>query len=71
VQQYNPFESLPDAGFTRIRVVAAHCGVVPASIYNWVKAGRLPKPMKIGPNASGFPNRVLKEFGANLAKGTE
>lgn len=66
----NPFETLPDAGVTRIRATAAACGVSPATIYNWVKAGLLPHPIRIGPNASGFPNKALKEFGAQRAKVT-
>jgi excisionase family DNA binding protein len=64
---HNPFESLDDAGVTRVRALARMLGVSVQTIYNWAHAGRLPKPMKFGPNSSGFPNRALKECGAKWA----
>lgn len=35
-------------------VTAALGDVCPATIYNWVNLGLLPKPVKIGPRASGW-----------------
>ena len=66
--QSNPFEALPDAGATRIRVVASMLGVCQATCYNWIKAGRLPRPLRLGPNTVAIPNKALKTFGAKLAK---
>ncbi len=31
------------------------------TIWNWVKAGRLPKPMAVGPNTKRFLGRDLNE----------
>ena len=64
----NPFESLPDAGITRIREVCVMLGVCEATIYNWIKAGRLPRTIRVGPNVVGIPNKLLKDHGARLAK---
>lgn len=65
---HNPFAALPDAGVTRLRVAARMFGVSPCTIYNWIKSGRLPSPVKVGPNSSAFPNSVLKEYGERIAK---
>ena len=64
----NPFSSLPDAGITRIRATAAMLGVSTQTVYNWIEAGHLPKPLRFGPNASGFANSSLKEFGEQLVR---
>lgn len=68
--QHNPFEDLPDVGGTRVRVVARMCGVVPATVYNWIADG-FPAPVRIGPNTSIIPNKALKEYGAKLVKGAK
>jgi prophage regulatory protein len=33
-----------------------------ATLYNWVKAGLLPKPIKIGPRASGWRESTLNAY---------
>jgi predicted DNA-binding transcriptional regulator AlpA len=48
------FNDLPDCGFVRLPVVAALYGVGPATIWRWVKSGRIRPPKKLGPNTSGF-----------------
>lgn len=42
------FDQLPDAAFVRLPTVAPLCGVSPPTIWRWVKAGRLPAPVKRG-----------------------
>ena len=44
--------SLPETGFIRLADVLAPAGPVPVSTSTWwsgVKAGRFPKPVKLGP----------------------
>ena len=62
----NPFDSLPDAGCTRTLRVAKMLGVSPPTVYAWIKSGRLPRPLKIGPNTSAMVNTDLKKAGARM-----
>ncbi len=54
------FDSLPDAAFVRLPVVAALHGVGPATVWRWVKTGRLVKPQKLGPNTTAWSVRDLR-----------
>jgi len=65
---YNPFADLPDVGVTRPQKAFAMSGIAQSTGYLWIKQGLFPRPMKIGPNTSGIPNKALKEFGAKLVK---
>lgn len=63
----NPFESLPDVGGQRVGDIARAGGFSRATYYNWVKAGLMPAPVKIGPNTAIVPNTALKEaFAARI-----
>jgi predicted DNA-binding transcriptional regulator AlpA len=48
------FDSLPDAGYVRLPVVAALKGIAPATVWRWVREGRLPAPVKLGPNTTAW-----------------
>lgn len=48
------FDSLPDAAHVRLPVVAALKSVSPATVWRWVKAGRLPAPVKLGPGVTAW-----------------
>jgi prophage regulatory protein len=48
------FDALPDSAYVRLPVVAALHGVGPATVWRWVKAGRLPAPLKLGPNVTAW-----------------
>jgi predicted DNA-binding transcriptional regulator AlpA len=62
------FDNLPSSAHVRLPVVAALHGVGPATIWRWVKAGRLPAPIKLGPNTTawrvGDLRRVMARLGA-------
>lgn len=42
------FDSLPASANVRLPVVAALFGVSEVTVWRWSKAGRLPKPVRIG-----------------------
>jgi predicted DNA-binding transcriptional regulator AlpA len=48
------FDSLPDSAHVRLPVVAALNGISDPTVWRWVKAGRLPQPVKLGPNTTGW-----------------
>jgi predicted DNA-binding transcriptional regulator AlpA len=54
------FNDLPDCGFVRLPVVAALFGVGPATIWRWVKSGRICAPRKIGPNTAAWTAGELR-----------
>lgn len=66
--QYNPFSDLPDVGITRPKKAFAMAGIAQSTGYLWISQGRFPRPMRIGPNTKGIPNKALKDFGAKLAE---
>ena len=48
------FDNLPDSAHVRLPVVAAWRGISTASVWRHVKAGLLPKPVKLGPNTTAW-----------------
>ena len=48
------FDTLPASAHVRLPVVAALHGIGPATVWRWVKAGRLPAPVKLGPNVTAW-----------------
>jgi predicted DNA-binding transcriptional regulator AlpA len=48
------FDQLPDAAHVRLPVVAALKGISPATCWRWVKAGRLPAPVKLSPGVTAW-----------------
>lgn len=48
------FDRLPDSAHVRLPVVVAWRGSSPASVWRHVKAGLLPKPVKLGPNTTAW-----------------
>ena len=48
------FDFLPDSAHVRLPVVVAWRGSSPASVWRHVKAGILPKPVKLGPNTTAW-----------------
>ncbi|MGF6806065.1 prophage regulatory protein [Paraburkholderia sp. Clong3] len=46
---------LPETGFIRMkRLVPAFVPVGRSTLYEWIKQGRFPAPVKLGPKATGF-----------------
>ncbi len=54
------FDNLPDAAHVRLPVVAALHGIGPATVWRWVKSGRLPAPIKLGPNTTAWQVGALR-----------
>ena len=51
------FPQLPQAGFVRLSTILAPGGPIPVSKSTWwagVKAGRFPKPVKLGPRITAW-----------------
>lgn len=48
------FDRLPNAAHVRLPVVAALNGISPATVWRWVKSGRLPAPSKLGPKTTAW-----------------
>ena len=65
------FDTLPESAHVRLPVVAALHGIGPATVWRWVKAGRLPAPVKLGPNTTawrvGELRRVMAQARATRA----
>lgn len=62
------FDTLPASAHVRLPTVAALHGIGPATVWRWVKAGRLPAPVKLGPNTTawrvGELRRAMAQDGA-------
>jgi len=48
------FDQLPDSAHVRLPVVAALHGISAPTVWRWVKSGRLPAPLKLGPNTTAW-----------------
>ena len=59
------FDNLPQSAYVRLPIVAALHGIGPATVWRWVKAGRLCAPKKIGPNVTAWN---VGELRAHLAQ---
>jgi prophage regulatory protein len=57
------FDAFPDSAHVRLPVVAALNGVSPATVWRWVRAGRLPSPVKLGPNTTAWRVGDLRRNG--------
>lgn len=49
-------------GFTTIKGLCIYHGVCNATVYNWIKKGVIPRPIKIGGRVKGFKNSDLLEM---------
>lgn len=63
----NPFAALPAVGVTRPLEVFRMLGISRATGYAWIKSGRLPRPMSLGPNVMAIPNSALRAWGEDRA----
>lgn len=52
--QLAQFDTLPMSAHVRLPTVSALHGIGPATVWRWVKAGRLPAPVKLGPNVTAW-----------------
>ena len=61
------FDSLPDSAHVRLPVVAALHGISDPTVWRWVKSGRLPSPVKLGPNTTGWRVGDLRDAAQKVA----
>ena len=61
------FDTLPESAHVRLPVVAALHGIGPATVWRWVKSGRLPQPHKLGPNTTAWRVGELRRVMASVA----
>lgn len=53
---------MPDTGFLRLNGVLTVFPVSPATWWNGVKAGKFPKPVRLGPNMVGWRAEDIQEL---------
>lgn len=58
--QLAQFDTLPESAHVRLSVVTALHGIGPATVWRWVKSGRLPAPVKLGPNTTAWRVGALR-----------
>lgn len=61
---------LPETGFVRLRAILAPHGPIPIGRSTWwagVKAGRFPKPVKIGPRTTAWRVEDIRALVERLA----
>ncbi len=59
--QLAQFDSLPASAHVRLPTVAALHGIGPATVWRWVRSGRLPQPVKLGPNTTAWNVGALRQ----------
>ncbi|WP_374047691.1 helix-turn-helix transcriptional regulator, partial [uncultured Bilophila sp.] len=53
--QFEAKLTLPEIGYVRPKQVSYIMGVSRATLYNWIKAGKLPKPERLGARMVAWP----------------
>lgn len=48
------FDQLPNSAHVRLAIVAPLFSTSTATVWRWVKSGRLPAPKKLGPNTTAW-----------------
>ena len=52
--------TLPEIGYVRPKQVSYIMGVSRATLYNWIKSGKLPEPRKLGVRMVAWPVEVIR-----------
>lgn len=63
---------LPATGFVREKTLLAPYGPLPidrSTLWRWVKDGRFPKPIKIGPNTTAWRAEDVRQFLSHPTRG--
>lgn len=55
--------------FMRPMTAAAYLDVSEATIYRWIKQGKLRKPVQVSPKITGWPRKELAEFAESMRGG--
>jgi len=61
------FDDLPDSAFVRLPTVAGLFAVTPSCIWKWVKSGRFPAPIKLGPQTTAWRVSAIRSALASPA----
>lgn len=48
------FDTLPDLAYVRLPVVSCIFAISDATVWRWVKAGKIPEPRKLGPMTTAW-----------------
>ena len=48
------FDQLPESAYVRLPTVAALFATSQSNVWRWVKGGRIPAPMKLGPQTTAW-----------------
>lgn len=67
MKKYNPI--LPETGFLRLPDVLRLYPVSPATWWAGVKKGKLPKPVKLGPNTTAWRVEDIRELVQRVGSG--
>jgi predicted DNA-binding transcriptional regulator AlpA len=65
------FDSLPDSAHVRQKDVEGLLGVSGATVWRWVRTGRLPQPRKLGPRITAWNVGDLRRVQAEAAGGVQ
>ena len=58
-------KGFPETGFVREKTLLSPYGPLPidrSTLWRWVKEGRFPKPVKIGPNTTAWRAEDVRRF---------
>lgn len=61
------FDELPNSAYVADRTIATHLGITRPTVWRWSGEGRLPKPVKLGPNITRWQVGPLRAALAKLA----
>ncbi len=58
---------LPETGFVRLPTILSVIPISKSTWWNWVKAGRAPKPIKLGPRTTAWRAEDIRSLIAGAA----
>lgn len=67
-QALTDFDRLPDSAFVRLGTVAALFATSAPNVWKWVKVGKLPAPVKLGPQTTAWQVGALRAALAALSE---
>lgn len=63
--------ALPDTGFLRLPEILKFIPISPATWWNWVRDGRAPKGIKLGPRCTAWRAEDIRELIKQLGGGEQ
>ena len=65
-EDISKFDALPDTALLRVQAVCELLGASTSTCWRWARTGRLPRPVKIGPQATRWRVGDLRKHIATL-----